>query len=138
MSASVPISLTTAQNKLFDLKKKYYLPPLLYLTIVKNIKGPIKDEDDFNMKRDRAIADFRKTSLYSIYDEIFDTTIKDNITHFNLKYVFNIFNSYKNEDADKKTLEYIKTNITGENSNTDDNIEEAYEIFKEMIECDKM
>ena len=78
MSAPVPISLTTVQNDLFDLKKKYYLPPLMYLTIFNNIKKPIEDgEADFNMKKDRAIADFKKTSLYSIYYEIFDEALNN-------------------------------------------------------------
>jgi len=139
MSAPVPISLTTAQNDLFDLKKKYYLPPLMYLTIFNNIKKPIEDgEADFNMKKDRAIADFKKTSLYSIYYEIFDEALdnySDEITNANYQ---------KIKDFDNKDkLEHIKTSITGENSNTPDDVDnddivKVYGIFKKMLEGDKM
>ena len=138
MSAPVPISLTTAQNDLFDLKKKYYLPPLMYLTIFNNIKKPIEDGADFNMKKDRAIADFKKTSLYSIYYEIFDEALdnySDEITNANYQ---------KIKDFDNKDkLEHIKTSITGENSNTPDDVDnddivKVYGIFKKMLEGDKM
>jgi len=139
MSAPVPISLTTAQNDLFDLKKKYYLPPLMYLTIFNNIKKPIEDgEADFNMKKDRAIADFKKTSLYSIYYEIFDEALdnySDEITNYN----YNAMEDFDN----KEKLEYIKTSIIEENSNTlvdvdNDDIVKVYGIFKKMLEGDKM
>ena len=139
MSAPVPISLTTAQNDLFDLKKKYYLPPLMYLTIFNNIKKPIEDgEADFNMKKDRAIADFKKTSLYSIYYEIFDEALdnySDEITNANYQKIKDFDN--------KEKLEYIKTSIIEENSNTlvdvdNDDIVKVYGIFKKMLEGDKM
>lgn len=117
------------------LKKKYYLKLLYYLTICEKIKS--KDAETFEGKKNKAISDFKKSSLYVIYHDIFDSeefSLKDN-NIFNKDFIKKlklIKTTTEKFDEIKKIFLDNKKIKDGDN----DKIEKALEYFKKMLEAD--
>jgi len=115
----------------FEFKKKYYLTILYFYIIYDQFKDIDVTEDTLS----NAKENFKKTSLYSTYYDMFDI-IDPNINFYKIKVGISKFKENANR-SDK--LKYIKTSVNLHPNQTDlvnDKIEDALKHFIELYQID--